>query len=61
MKYQFIAINRYCVGDSFVETISEKTLQEYLKGFPVGEVLSIEKGWSGYDDEEYTYIWKKVE
>lgn len=58
--YQFITIDRYCVGDSSDETISEKVLKEYLKGFPKEDVHTFGKGWYGYDGEECTYIWKKV-
>lgn len=60
MKYQFITINRYCVGDSTDQVISEKLLQEYLRGFPKEDVHTFGKDWYGYDGEEETYIWKKL-
>lgn len=59
MKYQFITFDRHCVGDSTDVIISESTLKEYLRAFPKEDVHTFGE-WYGYDDEEFTYIWKKI-
>jgi len=61
-KYQFITIDRYNVGGSRVEVMSEKQLKNFLDELEGDDeaVQSFGKGWKGVDFEEETYIWKKI-
>ncbi len=60
MKYQFMTIDKYSVGDSTDRIISDVTLQEYLRAFPKDDCVTFGKDWYAYDAGEYIYIWKKI-
>ena len=60
MKYQFMTVDKTCVGDSTDQIIPDVPLKEYLRAFPKDDCMTFGEYWYGYDDGDYIYIWRKV-